>query len=182
MLFARALTPFLLIFSLFTISCVEDKDYGEANNLRPESETNINANLPVNEKPAEDSTQKLETLINIPVEAEETDFRVDDVKAVSDDGDDSGPKGKMLTVVLNYSDENAEKLEKLLSKSQQFDIEIGAELWFPAELKAKADAEGDQKIKGKGYSADDFAKKPYLKGTILRIPQTNFFVLRMSNN
>ena len=177
-MFARTFTPFFLVFALFLVSCVEDKDYGEANTLRPE----VNTNVEVTDKTSEDSIQKLETLINMPVEAEETDFRLDDIQASNTNSRVPGPQDRMLTVVLKYSEENAEKLSERLSEFKEFDIEIEAETWFPAELKAKADAEGDQKIKGKGTNAKIFGKAPFLKGTILRIPETNFFVLRMSTN
>ena len=109
MLFARAITPILLAISFFSVACVEDKDYGEANNLRPEVNSNVNSNAPVEEKPAEDSKQKLETLIKLPIEPEEADFRVDSMSKNAGEERVPGPEDYMLTVVLKYSDENAGK-------------------------------------------------------------------------
>ena len=180
--FARALPPLLLVLVMFSAACVEDKDYGQANTLRPE--VNRNSNINVNNEPAEDSTVKLESLINLPVEAEENDFRIEDVKpAKGSDERVPGPTDRILTVVMRFSDEKAAELVELVEKDKApFEAGVIPEPWFPAELKAKAESEGDQEIKGKAYSAKAFSKSPWLNGSIVRIPQTNFFVLRMSSS
>ncbi len=177
MLFARAI-PLIITLSVVFVSasCVEDRDYGEASNLRP----NINRNVEVNANAnvAEDSEEKLDELVNLPIGPEENVFREERVTEANTSNRAGTAADKRLTVVLRYTEENSDKLVRMLSeRNPPFKTEVASEAWFPAELKAKSETTGNQQLKGTGYSADDFAKPPWMKGSIIRIDETNYFIL-----
>lgn len=182
MSFARAISLIIsLSFAIAALSCVEDKDYGEAGNLRPD----INRNVQVNENDnvAEDSEIKLDALVNLPIEPEESVFNEEPILNANTSNSNSESVGKRLKVVLRYSEEDAAKLVRRLAKENPpFETEVAAESWFPAELKAKSETSGNQQLKGKGYSAVDFAKAPWLNGSVIRIEETNYFVLILQTN
>ncbi|REJ78823.1 MAG: hypothetical protein DWQ47_05100 [Acidobacteria bacterium] len=162
----------ILIFS----GCVEDKDYGEANQLRPPEDTNrpINLNVNSNENIAEDNAIKLSELVEIPYEPEQ-----DSVWREEEIAEDAGG-GKKLTAVFRFSKEDGEKIrEELSSKGQPFDAKVDPETWFPPELAARSSTTGDETLKGKGYNASSLAKGPYKTGTFVHIDETDYFVLTL---
>ena len=177
MLFARAtLGSIWLLSVLLLVSCVEDKDYGEANTLRPNVNRDVQLNS--NDAVAEDSATKLDSLINLPFEPEENEFKISDVVQNGEDSATPGPKDRRLTVVLRFSKEDTEKLvDRLERRKKPFETEIEAETWFPAELKAKSDASGNQQLKGSGYGAEEFTKSPWLNGSLIRVSDTDYFIL-----
>lgn len=164
------------IVACCSISCVEDKDFGEANNLRP----NVNRNVDINENSniAEDSEEKLDRLINLPFTPIENSFREEAVRAATNSNRAPGPNDKRLVVVLRFSPEDTESLVEKVSKHQEvFKTDVEPETWFPAELIAKSGTSGNEQLKGTGYSAKDFAKSPWLNGSLIRIDETDYFVL-----
>lgn len=168
----------LLFLIIFISGCVEDKDYGRANALRPPDNSNLNSNANTNVDTdanlAEDNAIKLSELVNVPFEPEQdTVWREDELPA------DSGG-GKTLTAVFRFSKEDGEKIRKELSSSgPPFDAKVDPEPWFPPELAARSSATGDETLKGKGYNASSLAKPPYKSGTLVHIDETDFYVLTL---
>ncbi|MEZ5305848.1 MAG: hypothetical protein R2684_01750 [Pyrinomonadaceae bacterium] len=172
---SKIIVLILCVFAVVSSSCVEDKDYGEANNLRP----NVNREVEVNdnESIAEDNEDKLGTLINLPFTPVENSYRED---LVGPDGRQpkDGLGARRLTVVLKFSEEDTTKLvEKLTTKKTPFKMEVEAEPWFPAELVAKSGTAGNEMLKGTAYGAVDFVRAPWTSGSIVRIDETDYFVL-----
>lgn len=176
------LFTFLFAVIIFSASCVEDKDMGQANQLRPNTnqasnnvEVNANANV------AEDSEVKLKELINLPYEpAEDSPFREDRIGNEVDNPRVPGPTDRKLTAVLKFSKEDTEKIvEEGEKKGKPSERSIDSESWFPAELIAQSQTTGDNTIKGVAYSADEFVKPPYSVGTLVRVNDSDYFVLTL---
>lgn len=177
MLFLRASLLIVGVFLVLASSgCVEDKDFGESNNLRPDVNRNVDVNA--NGNVADDNEERLDSLINLPFEPIENSFREDPPPAANTEN----AKARRLTIVLRFTPENAAKLVETASKQQPpFKTDVEAEPWFPAELIAKSGTSGNEQLRGIGYSAADFVKAPWLKGSLIRIEDTDYFVLILQN-
>jgi len=164
---------------LFSASCVEDKDMGEANKLRPNVNQNSNVEVNTNANVAEDSEVKLKELINLPYEPiEDSPFREDKIGNAVNDNRVPGPTDRKLTAVLKFSKEDTEKVvEAGMKDGKAFEKSIDSESWFPAELIAHSQTTGDNTIKGVAYGADEFVKTPYSVGTLVRVNDSDYFVL-----
>jgi len=182
MSFSRA--PVRLIIILFAIAvagCVEDKDYGEVSNLRPNVNRNVDVNS--NQNIADDSEEKLDSLVNLPFEPVENIFREDEVVTAGNSERSPGPADRRLTVVLRFSPDDTKALLDKVSKGKApFETFIEPEPWFPAELKAKSETSGSQQLKGIGYGAQDFMKSPWSNGSLVRIDETDYFVLTLQTS
>lgn len=177
--FKRRILYFTLILSLISLSCATpDIDEGQVNKLRPEINDNANLNVDPNANVANDNETELNTLLNLPYEAEENVFREDKANGTANTNGLADSNGNKLTAVLKFSEENTKKLiEQLKSKGESFPTKIDPEPWFPAELIAKSQTSGDESIKGTGYNAEIFFKAPYNSGSIARVNDTDYFVL-----
>jgi hypothetical protein len=175
----RKISFIVFIVSMITFSCTApDVDEGEVNKLRPEINKNANLNVDPNANVAEDNEIELKSLINLPFEPVENVYREDKLGTAANNNRVPGPTDRKLTAVLKFSGEDTEKLvEQLRAKGQPFESKIDSEPWFPAELIASSQTSGDESIKGTGYPADLFYKSPYLSGTLMRVGDTDYFVL-----
>lgn len=146
-----------------------------ANNSAPVSPREVNEkNTPqVNEKPEE-----LGMLIKVPFVPAEVVFV--EQPAVAEPGRSPGPNDKKLRAVIFYEKEDAEILAAEAAKlAEPTAVEIDADTWFPAELVSQSELNEGQKLKGKAYPADMLFQAPYLAGTLVRIDETNYFVVEM---
>lgn len=164
----------LLLSILLLSGCVEDKDYGEANQLRPAEDSNRPANVNSNANVAEDSEIKLNEYVDIPFEPEQDSvWREDDL-------DQQAGGGKRLVAVFRFSSEDGEEIRSRLSGGKAaFDAKVDPEPWFPAELIARSSTTGDETLKGKGYNAGSLARPPYKTGTLVHIDETDYYVLTL---
>ncbi len=172
------------VFALFLAACFSPEDARlEGNSLRPNVNTNFNSNAAnANANTTEDDEKELDKLINLPFTPEETVWRNDKLIADADANDNRtpGPNDYKLTAVLKFSKEDAEALiAKAALKHPPTDTELETEAWFPAELIAKSETSGKSTIKGLSYSAETFAKAPYMVGSLVRITETEYFVLKL---
>ncbi len=113
------------------------------------------------------NVEELGMLINMPYETEEAVWRSD-------------PEQKKITAVLRFSSEDARKFTEQAEKQKKpTNAVIGTESWFPAELVAQSDQSGDDSLKGISYAANDFYQAPYTDGRIIRVENTDYFVLEL---
>lgn len=93
-----------------------------------------------------------------------------------------GPSDYALTAVLLYgaadADTVAASAEKIAPSSA---APVPVQDWFPAALKgaAKPGAAGRPTLDGQRYRADDFFRSPLLNGSLTRVANTNYYVLRL---
>jgi hypothetical protein len=90
------------------------------------------------------------------------------------------PTDKKLTAVLRFLEADADQIVAQAEKYKPAaNHKISTESWFPAELIAQSQTSGDDTVKGKSYSANDFFNAPYTEGRITRIEGTDYFVLEL---
>lgn len=121
---------------------------------------------------ANDDTAALAAQILLPFVPEEVVWREEPIKK-SDD--------KKLTAVLKYTEEDAKNLVAQAEKHRPAEtVEIGAESWFPQELVAQSQMAGDDSLKGAAYAANDFLQVPYKNGRLIKVENSNYFILELS--
>lgn len=117
---------------------------------------------------AKANADELSLLVNMPFEAEEVLWKDD-------------AQHKKLIAVLRFSADDSKKLiaeaEKIKAPEK---VTLSTETWFPPELIAQGDMNGDDSVKGLAYPANAFFQEPYAQGRITRIEDSDYFVLELS--
>lgn len=117
---------------------------------------------------AKTNVEELGLLVAMPYETEEAVWRED-------------ANQKHLMAVLRFSPEDSNKLvEEAKKVKQPVRGVVESESWFPAELIAQSEMSGDNTLKGETYAANDFFQPPYSEGRIMRIENTDYFVLELT--
>ena len=156
----------LFVFSAFFASLILFSACGNSSQNSNQA-ANANKSTNTNTSATKDDLEDFGKIVKLPFQPEEVSWRV---------GDD-----KKLIAVLKFSAENAQNLVSQIEKQKPFQpAGINAENWFPPELIAKSQQSGDETLKGKEYSANDFFLAPYTNGKITRIDDTNYFILELA--
>lgn len=167
----------ILVILLFLTSCGANSDQQNAQNLQ-----NINTNQANTNQAkitANDNVEELETTIKMPFHPEEALWREDNY-TVREGENSAGQNAKKLTAVLKFSPEDAAKIITAAEpKKTVTQTTLAVETWFPAELVALSELSGDDTLKGNVYSADQFFQTPYLDGRLIRMENSNYFVLEL---
>lgn len=87
-----------------------------------------------------------------------------------------GPTDYRLTAVLKFSNSDAEQLMKKIDAEKLPGGSVQIEEWFPFELKNKA---ADNELGGTKYDAGAFSRSPYTSGTVSRVENSDYFVLKL---
>lgn len=139
-----------------------------------DNRTAVNSNAAASSNSPKDNVEELSNLIKISETPEEAVWREED---------DNNGKGKKLTAVLKFTSENAGKIaasaEKLKPAAA---VQIGTEDWYPEEVTAQSQLSGDEMIKGVAYPANDFYNPPYQNGRLIRVADTDYFILELTTN
>lgn len=93
-----------------------------------------------------------------------------------------GPTDHRLVALLKYDEKEARALiEKVGGESKETNVgNVDVEPWFPEELKKLARKDDDGMIlEGAAYEADSFLRAPYSSGKLVRVGETNYFVLKL---
>ncbi len=124
---------------------------------------------------AKDDIEELGKIIKLPSLPEEATYSEININ----DGNSATNK-KKLVAVLEFSAENANQIVAQAEKyNPSAPADVDAENWFPPELVAKSQETGDDFLKGSSYAANDFLQSPYINGRLMRINDTNYFVLEL---
>lgn len=93
-----------------------------------------------------------------------------------------GPTDHRLVALLRYDEQDARALiEKVRGESKETNVgNVDVEPWFPEEVKklARKDDDGTT-LEGATYEADAFLRAPYSSGKLVRVGETNYFVLKL---
>jgi len=126
------------------------------------------------------SVEELEKQINLPV-------RPSEVKWTAEFFDNSrgavpGPNDYKLTALLKYDEKSAAELIKKLD-TEIMEQSLGnadVQAWFPEEVKNTAKTIDNRKfLEGAKYSPKAFFRAPYQNGELIRVGETNYFVLNL---
>lgn len=162
---------FLLLIAIFTLFFVNSCNKSSVENTNANQNTANTAN-PETTKAPKDNVEELSSLIKLPEMPEEAVWREEDIE---------NPKGKKLTAVLKYSQENIGKIAGSAENNKPpAPVQIGTEDWFPDELTAQTQLSGNETLKGTAYGANDFYNPPYQNGKLIKIQDTNYFILELT--
>ncbi|MBC7899870.1 MAG: hypothetical protein H7070_07420 [Saprospiraceae bacterium] len=159
-------TGIILAFFFLTgmfIGCsgTQSNSNSSASNISPVNTAQTQANT------AKDNIEELGLLVSLPFEAEEATWKEELEK-------------NKLTAVLRFT---AEDTKKILAGLQQYTpaqpVNITTERWFPADLIAQSEMNGDNLLKGNSYSAQDFYRPPYTNGKIVKIENSDYLILEL---
>lgn len=142
------------------------------NNANASAQKNTQSNSSVQKIVANDNIEELETMINIPFHPQEALWREENL---------GNPNAKKMTVVLRFLPEESGKIATIPQDSTQPQktAAVPVEPWFPAELIAQSELSGDDTLKGNVYNAEQFFKPPYQDGRLIRMENSNYFVLEL---
>lgn len=160
----------IVLTSFLSIQMLNGCSGGINNSNRNASAANVAAANAAESKTntAKDSAEELGLVVTLPFEPEEAAWK------------EVGQNEKKLTAVLRFSLENTKKLLAQIEKQKPAEpVTISSEPWFPAELIALGELNGDDYLKGLAYSAQDFILSPYTGGRIVRVENTEYFVLEL---
>jgi hypothetical protein len=91
------------------------------------------------------------------------------------------PENNSLTAVVRFTPEDSSKMAAELAKLGPGTPEtLSVESWYPAELIAQGELSGESQIQGRSYPAESFLNPPYSKGKIVRVDNTDYFILQIS--
>lgn len=92
-----------------------------------------------------------------------------------------GSTDYVLIAELKFDEEGKKKLLEALGSNERSPGSIDVESWFSDEVKAKQiDRNGYKILTNTDLGADAFLQRPYSGGTLIQIPDTNFFILKLS--
>lgn len=88
---------------------------------------------------------------------------------------------KKLTAVLRFDTQDTAKLLADVEKVKAGEAAtLPVETWFPPDLLVASDVRGDDQLRGVAYAADPFFQDPYTTGRLVRVEDTDYFVLQLS--
>ena len=123
----------------------------------------MNANL------ARTDVEELGVRVNLPFETEDLVWR-------------EFPAEKRLVAVMRFTPADSAKIAAEAEKVRPATrVEVTSETWFPPELIAQADMTGDDRLAGYSYAANSFFVAPYTEGSLIRIDNTDYFILQVSS-
>lgn len=123
------------------------------------------ANASLTANTARDNIEELGLLVNLPFEADEATWK---------------DEGNKLTAILRFTAEDTRKiLASIEGQKPAEPISLNPERWFPADLIAQSEMNGDNLLKGNAYSAQDFVRPPYSDGRITKIENSDYLVLEL---
>ncbi len=152
-----------LLFSQLLIGCSS-----RAGNTSP---ANSAASNPSNTQKAgpNDNIEEFGMLVRLPFTPDEVAWEED-------------PEQKTLTAVIRFSPESAQKMAAEISKnSKPSPATVTVEAWYPNELIAQGEMNGESTVNGQSYPAEPLLNPPYTSGKITRIENTDYFILQISS-
>jgi hypothetical protein len=163
----KIIAQFIFITTLLLFaSCAEEPNANVENNNTDEKKVETQKSA------VSDDFTILSEKVNLPFEPEDVLWQ-----------EETQSEGKKITAVIKFFQEDMGKLKPMLEKVEvNQEVGIEPEDWFPDELKTKAEQTGDGNIRGIYYKTTPFQKDSYNKGTLVQLPNTEYFILYISTN
>jgi len=151
----------IVMIAALSIAC-GSPEKKSANSPLATNQTNENFNT------ARSNVEELRLVATIPYEAEDVAWKEDKAN-------------KKLVAVLRFA---AADSAKIVAEAERIKppeaAAVSSEPWFPPELIAQSEMSGDDILRGKVYAADQFFLDQYSTGRIIRIENTDYFVLELA--
>lgn len=153
------------ILALFSISALSSACGGSANTAANSATSTSSNQSNSNANSVRSNVEELGLLVTVPYEAEDVVWK-------------EYPSQKRIIAVFRFSPADS---TKLIAEAEKFGASeaatVTSETWFPAELTAQSEMTGEDTINGHAYAANQFFQEPYTNGRLVRIDNTDFFVL-----
>jgi hypothetical protein len=128
--------------------------------------SNSNQNTKPNASGVRNDVEELGLRVNVPFETEELVWK-------------EFPAEKKLIAIMRFTPEDSAKVvaeaEKVRISTR---VDVTSETWFPQELIAQADMTGDDRLAGSSYAGNNFLLPPYTEGSLIRVDNTDYFILQ----
>lgn len=163
-----------LVVIVFTMSACAVSNSATVDNRTANSRNMNESNVKTTE--VKTSIEELEKQVNLPV-------RPSEVKWTAEVFDNSkgmvpGPNDYRLTALLKYDEKTATELVKKLEAENSGSSDVKD--WFPDEVKNSAKtSDGKTFLEGAKYSPAPFFRGSYQNGNLIRVGETNYFVLNL---
>ncbi len=151
--------------SMLSASCVGKLDSNQNTNAT----SNINQIVQV-ERAANHSVEELGLIIKLPYQPVEASWRNEPK---------SDNRSSIQAVLLFTIDDGKTLIAEAEKLKPGQPVEVVAENWYPTELIAKSEMGEESKIAGKAYPADAFFQPPYNFGRLIKIEDTDHFILEL---
>lgn len=131
-------------------------------------------------KTANDSAEELGEFIRLPFEPVEVEWR--DQSAAGDSAGHASA-GRRIVAVMRFTSEHSDRIAAEAAKlGAASTTTIETEEWYPEELIAHSELNGDSGLAATVYRADSFYQPPFSSGKLTRIDGTDYFVLELFSN
>ena len=88
---------------------------------------------------------------------------------------------KKLTAAIRFSGSDADKVAAAAAQHRApVPEKLATETWFPPELISQGDISGESALNGQSYAANDFIRPPYSEGKLIRIENSDYFILELT--
>ncbi len=163
-----AFVKYFAILALFFATALCPACSGNANSSA-NSKAPANANqATANVNAVRSDAGELGVLVNVPYDTEDIVWK-------------EYPSQKRILAVLRFSPADSSKLVAEAEKIKPSEtISISSETWFPPELTAQGEMTGEDSLTGRAYPANQFYQEPYSNGRIVRVDNTDYFVLDLT--
>ena len=124
--------------------------------------------------------EALGKLINLPVRPSEVKWTAETLD--NSKGAVPGPTDYRLTALLKYDEKGVKELvERLAAETPEKSLgNTDVSQWFPEEVKGEEKTlDGRSFLEGAKYQPDSFFRAPYTGGKLIRVGETNYFVLNL---
>jgi hypothetical protein len=160
----RLSSIFIVVLVSFIISACSDRVTNDSNISRQPT----NSGQTANSNAVRNDVEELGLRVSIPFETEELVWR----EFVED---------KSIVAVMRFSIDDTAKIiveaEKVRAPTR---VDLSSETWFPPELIAQSDMTGDDRLSGNSYSAEKFLLPPFNDGSLIRVNNSDYFILRVA--
>ena len=151
----------IMMIAVLTLACGSPAK-NSANSSSATNQSNENSNT------ARSNLEELRLIATVPYEAEDVAWKEDKAN-------------KKLVAVLRFLPADSAKVVAEAERVKAPEAaSISSATWFPPELIAQSEMSGDDTLNGKAYAANQFFLEQYSAGRIIRIENTDYFVLELS--
>lgn len=89
---------------------------------------------------------------------------------------------KKIIAVLLFNPADSAKIVTEAEKIKPAEtVSLPSQTWYPAELIAQSETGGGDVLNGRSYAANQFFQEPYTSGRIVRVENTDYFILELSS-
>lgn len=164
MLINRFVIPLVLVGTLIVLS-----GCGEAPDSKPETVANVDRRS----DEVLSNPEELGLLMRVPFESDE----------IEDIAWKSNPDSRSLVAVIRLTEDGAKRADAEVFQGRSNGRgSIDVKSWFPKELLTKSEMNGDADLDGTLLPIDALILPPYNSGRVVKIDDSEYYVIEMSAN